>query len=428
MKEQGQISFLVAVLISINVIVGGGIYFGPQIMASYAGNFSFLGWIFAAILLAPIIWSVASAAKMFPGTGGFYNYCTTGINDTAGFIAIWAYFLGYTATGATLTRVLKDHILGAPETQTLYTALFSNLLIVVVVCALNLLSVSVISKVQSIGTILKLLPLFFVIVLFGFYWDSSMTFDLGSAANIGSAIPMAIFGFWGVETCCSIGHYLKGGPSKAFGVILTAFLSAMLLYSLFHFGLLHIMGAQNLATFGVAAFPGFLNLKSTFLASLLSWSIIVALGITFFNTIYGVVLLAIDNLLCLAGKRLTFFASSLTVLNRFSRPYVTIFVQGVVVFLLVTFITSKAILAALSNLGVLISFLLTIIAVAKVQIEKQAYKPLVITLLSIPTWGLLAYYSWVQAGADQLSRLMYTSPLLIGIVLGFVMFYMNKKK
>ncbi len=428
MKEQGQISFLAAVLISINIIIGGGIYFGPQIMAANAGNFSFLGWVFAALLLSPVIWTIATAARLFPAAGGFYNYCKTGINDTAGFISLWAYFLGYTATAAVITRVLKDHILGAPETQTVLTALFSNLLIIVVVCALNLLSITIISKLQSIGTILKLIPLFFVIAIFAFYWDASMTFPLTSAAGISAAIPMAIFGFWGVETCCSIGHHLKGGPSKAFGVILTAFLSATLLYMMFHFGLLHIMGASNLAAFGVAAFPGFLGIKSAFVASLLSWSILIALGLTFFNTIYGVMLVAIDNLLCLAGKKLTCCSSSLTKVNVFRRPHVTTFILGIVVFSFVTFISSKEVLASLSNLGILTSFFLTVVAVAKVQFERKCYKSLVITSLGIPACFLLAYFSWIRAGVDLTSRIIHVSPLLLGVVLGLVMFHMNRKK
>lgn len=428
MKGKGQISFFAAVLISINVIVGGGIYFGPQVMADKAGNFSFLAWIFAAILLAPVIWSIAVASRLFPGEGGFYNYCKNGINDVTGFIALFAYFLGYAATGATLVRILKDHILGTMG-QGFFGSFLGNLAIIAVVCFLNLLSIKAISKVQSIGTIIKLIPILFIIFIFAFYWDSSViNLPLSGMRDVGAALPFAIFGYWGAETCCSIGHYLKGGPSKVFGVILTAFLTTAFLYMMFHFGLLHLMGAENLAQLGVAGFPQFLNIKSSFFGGLVGWMFTIMLGLTFFNTVYGICLLAIDNIVCMAKNKMVYYSSDLQKVNKFDRPVIAIFTLGGVVLFLVTFIGNPAILASLSNLGVLTALLLTVFAVANTQIKKKAGSTLIITLLGIPSCLLLFYYSWMQAGPETVSRLINTSPLFAGIGLGLVMYHANKKK
>jgi len=50
MEERGKISFVAAVLMNINIIVGSGIYFAPQLMAQQTGGTSFLGWILAGFL------------------------------------------------------------------------------------------------------------------------------------------------------------------------------------------------------------------------------------------------------------------------------------------------------------------------------------------------------------------------------------------
>src|SRR3989304_7008542 len=111
MKEEGKISFAAAVLMSINIIVGAGIFFAPPEMTAAAGTSSFLGWPLTALLMFPVIWGIAQASRLFPGEGGFYNYCATGINPTFGFIAQWAYLLGYMGTAGTIITVLREGLI-----------------------------------------------------------------------------------------------------------------------------------------------------------------------------------------------------------------------------------------------------------------------------------------------------------------------------
>src|SRR3989338_7217724 len=109
MTETGKISFWTAVLMSINIIVGGGIFAGPQSMAAIAGNLSFTALFLAAILVFPIVWGVSRAAVIFPGSGGFYHYCKTGINLDFGFLAHWFYLLGYImGTASAMTYLLRN--------------------------------------------------------------------------------------------------------------------------------------------------------------------------------------------------------------------------------------------------------------------------------------------------------------------------------
>ena len=107
MTKEGKISFWAAVLMNMNIMIGVGIYFLPQMMAKTAGNFSFLGWVLSSILVFPVIWNVALASRMFPGEGGFFRYCKSGLGETVGFVAIWTYLLGFISVIATQVVVLR---------------------------------------------------------------------------------------------------------------------------------------------------------------------------------------------------------------------------------------------------------------------------------------------------------------------------------
>ncbi len=428
MKEQGSISFLSAVLMSINIIVGVGIYFGPQIMTTRAGSMSFLGWPLVALMLFPVIWGVALAARMFPGGGSFYNYCTQGINKTFGVIAIWAYLWGFIAVAATQTLAFRDILIAQfPMPFWQDYRLVLNFGFIFVLALLNLVSVQLISKIQSFVTIIKLLPMIFVIVILPFYWDSSYVFNFADVKNLGLAIPVAIFGYSGFESCSNISHLLKGGSQKAFGVILSAFFIVVSLYAIFHLGVLHIMGAAQLAAQGVPAFTNFLGFQSTDVIWFMQRGLTAILLLSFANAIYGVTLSNITNFFNMAQENLFPHPKQLRKVNHYDRPVYVIFIIAFITFGFITFIPKTEILLAISTLGVLTAYTLTLVAVARVQLKQKDFGKLFLTLLGFGSCGALGYFSWVSIEGSNLLRLCYASPLLIGVALGTFL-YLNKKK
>ena len=427
MKE-GKISFTAAVLMSVNVIVGVGIYFGPQIMAAKAGSLSFLGWGASGLLLCPVIWCIALAARMFPGSGGFFNYCKNGINETTGFIATWAYLLGFLATAATQSTVLGEvlHQQFGWSLIVQYPALY-NLLFITIVALLNLLSVTLISKIQSFATVLKLLPLFLVIAVLPFYWDSSITYSMTDFGNLGFTVPMAIFGYWGFESCCNISHLIEGGSTKAFSVILTAFILSMSLYTFFHLGVIHIMGTNNLVSKGVSAFPDFMGISSPLLLQSIKLFLIGVLVLNYANAVYGVLLSNIVNLTSIAERKFIFGSAILTKQNKNGRPIVSILAASAVVFLYMTCLPSKEVMLAIANMGIMTALVLTLVAVFKTQLRQRATMfQLALTGLGFLSCSVLIYFSWQSIGSDNIARLLHTSPLLVGVSLGLLMY--KKKK
>lgn len=419
-----KISFWVAVLMSINIIVGGGIFSGPQSMAATAGGISFTAWLLMAILMFPVVWGIAQASRLFPGAGGFYNYCATGINKDFGFIGQWVYLLGYSlGTCAAMTTLLRNGFVERMGCEYFSAHPFiANALILAFFSLLNLMSVAVISKIQGGATLLKLLPLFFVILACPFYFNlSALNFSLSEVANLGGTIPFVIFGFLGFEACCSLGHMLEDGPKSVGKVILTAFTITSILYMFFNFGLLQIMGVENLANHGVMTFPMAMGLSSC-VARVVSIVIIGSILLSYANSVFGVALGNVTNIVTLVQKKLIGGGDVLMQTNSIGRPTWATLIHGAIVWVFLCFITDVSTLFSFTVMGVSSAYFLTLVAVLLASLKRKDYVQAAVMVLGFMSCGILYYYCWVGLGADDIDRLIKISPLLVGTVLGYALY------
>ncbi len=423
MESQGKISFSAAILMSINMMIGAGILYSVGPMTSAAGYASFLSWPLICIMLFPIIWSLSKVAQLFPGEGGFYHYCSSGINPLFGFIAHWGYLLGYLGTVAALAAVLRNGFVenvGIKLFQE-YPILF-NLPVVLFYTAINLIPLERISKIQSAATLLKITPIIMVIALIAFYFNMNIHFTLHEIAELGLTISAGIFAFWGFETCCSIGGLLKDGPKKVGPVILVSFAITGALYFLFHLGLLFIMGKDNLAAHGAIAFPKYLGLSPTWEAAL-QIGISGAILFSWANSILGVSLTNITNIYSLAKNNLIVGNKYLSTVNKNHRPIYAAIVHGIIFFAFVTFIDDIQILFALTNLGVITALFLATLAVFLQHLRLKEYGQLSINALSFGSCLALTYFSSIK-----IPNMIYTLPLIVGMAAGIVMFKIQQKR
>jgi amino acid transporter len=377
----------------------------------------------------PIIWTVAQAARVFPGEGGFYNYCKSGINETAGFIANWAYLLGYIGTASTITTIIRDKLIDQFGISFIAQHPMIFLIsFITIISLLNLVSVKIISRIQSTATILKLFPLFFILFVIVFYWNPSFNYRTISILSIGSSIPFAIFGFWGFESCCSISHLIKGGPTQASKVILLAFAVSAGLYTLFHLGVMHIMGLENLRTLGAGSFPAFMGLQPIYTKALIA-AISAAIMLSFINTTYGASFTNITNISVMARKGFLFGSNFLSKTIGINIPINAVLIHAICIITLITFIPNTVILGAITNFGVMTAFLLTLIAVLRYNFSNKNYIALLITLLSFISLFILLYFTWTtQMGPDNVTRTLYATPILVGIPLGLIMYKILTRK
>ncbi len=90
MAELKQVlGFKVILLITINAIMGTGIYFLPAVGAKYSGPMSIISWAIMSIIALYISMCFAELVSMFPKAGGVYEYAKQAYGRFTSFIIGW---------------------------------------------------------------------------------------------------------------------------------------------------------------------------------------------------------------------------------------------------------------------------------------------------------------------------------------------------
>jgi amino acid transporter len=88
-KLKKVLSFPAILLITINSIMGTGIFFLPAIGAGASGPASILSWIFLSFVSIYIAMCFGELSSMFPKSGGIYEYCKQAYGRFFSFIIGW---------------------------------------------------------------------------------------------------------------------------------------------------------------------------------------------------------------------------------------------------------------------------------------------------------------------------------------------------
>ncbi len=423
MEEKDKISLSTAVLMSINIMAGVGIFIVPSLMAQQVGSLSFLGWPLVGLVFLPVVYSIAQITKFFPGTGSFFSYSNQEINKTAGFISGWFYFLGFASVAAIQILGLKMVLIEQFGVFALRNnVILSNVLFIATFCLINLLGLFYITKIQNVVTIFKLLPIFLGILMLFFYWNPNLQLNWQNLPLLKFTLPLTLFGFWGFETSCNIGHMIKGDKNAPAKAILISFFGTVVIYTLFHFGMLHIMNPQNLSKYGVPGFVDFLRIRNPFLLNLSSSFMSATILIAFISSIFGGMLSNSTNLQSMIKNNLFPFSKKLERLNRFGRPKYAVWITGLTIFILISLVNNTVILNSVCNFGLLTAFTLTLTSLLLIQLRNKLKSQAMVTIIAFFSCGIISYYSWFLMGENHIQRMTYTLPLIVLGAIGIVLF------
>ncbi len=426
MSQTQKISLTSAILMNINLMVGASAFVNPGFMAAYAGYASFYGWLFAGALFLPVVWCIAQITKYFPQQGSFYSYSSNTISRTAGFISGWIYFLGYVSIGSLqlmcLLKIIANNF-AIPFISTVPAAF--GVAIVAMLGALSIRSLHIVDRIQSMATIYKLAPLFLGVLSLLYYFSPSKTPAIWSSSPLVliPTIPMAIFGFWGFEGICSVSHLIEDSKRNASKAIFLGFGFTVLIYTLFHLSLLAIMGPEALAQHSAFGFVNYLNISSPFIFKLLNFIVMSAIIVAMINAIFGGIV-ANSSMLCAMAEEKLLFMSPLFAsrLRDTGRPLGAVIAHCAGIIFCITMVANDAVLAAMSNIGVLIAFFLTIIALFLRTRTAAGWHNVVACILGLASCTILGYYSWQGIGATTAARFWAILPMLITIIAGYLMY------
>lgn len=429
--KQHKISLATAILMNINIMVGSGILVGPGRIAAISGNASFLAWLMVAFLFLPIVLSTVQLSRMFPGAGGFYSYAKEGLGKRAGYWSGWMYIVGYTFAAALETVALRKTLIHAFNLDWPWLVgnpIYFNLLAVGVFTALNFLSMRALGKILNSVTIWKIIPLLVLILLIPFVFNPSFTVTGQELAALPMSLPLAIFGYFGFEYCTSISHHIENSERNAPLAILIGFFITALLYTLFHFGALNLMGTQGLIDQGAPAFAEFITLPIPFLKTILGFLIPVASAVTLFGAAVGLMNANAVMLHTMAEEKLFHFSPVLTQITKVHRPWVAILLQGFAVFAIATGMTfvigdlgqTIDIVGALCILGVFLAFILPFTSLIIVQRRSRKHRHVALTVIGLGVVCALIGYIFVTLAPTMIERVIWLVPLALSIALGAV--------
>lgn len=185
----------------INITIGGGIFRLPSSVAQSLGAAAPLAYLVCAVAMGLIVVCIADAGKRVSLTGGPYAYVGTALGPYAGFIAgVLLWMLGTFAAAAVSTVFASSVGLLIPalsgriaEGVTLGVALIFWSLI-------NTGGVSLGTRLNSIATAAKLLPLLLVAIGGAFFIQpANFEWTTPPAADVARTSVLLIFAFAGIE-------------------------------------------------------------------------------------------------------------------------------------------------------------------------------------------------------------------------------------
>jgi len=421
MKDH-KISLFSAILLNLNIMVGSGILIGSMTSAAIAGNASFLGWLLVFACFLPLVLCVIKLSQFFPGTGGMYLYAKQGLGSTAGYISAWLYMTGYTFTIVVETLALRQTLAVATNDYWLFSSpMLFNVASLGLCVLLSLASMKLVSRFLNSLTIIKLLPLIILIALLPFIINTSFTITTSELAALPFSLPLLIFGYFGFEYCTSLSHMIKDSEKNAPRAIFLGFLATAVLYTLFHFGLLNLMGADNLATLGASAFGNFINFPIPYLKEVLMLLIPATASITLFAVALGVMNSNTTLMHSLAHERLFVGAPLVARTTSLGRPWVALLIQAIAALFIVTYIPNLKIVGGLCIFAVFSSFLLPIISLIVVARQRGLPKVLAIGIVGLIALLGFIFYSWYTLAPTLGLRMAYSGIMFASLAAGLIL-------
>ncbi|MDB2633397.1 amino acid permease [Flavobacteriaceae bacterium] len=202
-----KIGLITSTALVVGNMIGAGIFILPASLSKY-GGISLLGWVFTAsgaLILAKIF---SNFSKIIVNkSGGPYLYSKQGFGDFIGFLVAWGYWIStWISNAAIAIAIIGGLSFFFPILQTnSVVAVSIGLSMIWFFTWINSKGMRTTGKIQVITTVLKLLPLVFVIIfgIFFFSLDNFPEFNMTGESHFTSfslVVALTLYAFLGLES------------------------------------------------------------------------------------------------------------------------------------------------------------------------------------------------------------------------------------
>ena len=188
--------------ITLNSVIGAGIFTMPAALAAGAGNLSLAALLAMLVLVALIALCMAEVASRYDVTGGPVVYASSAFGPFAGFIVGWLMYLSRLATFGAIAVTMLDYGAGLwPPLESTAVRVLVTTLFVGTITFINVRGVVRGAWTSDILLALKLLPLG-LLALAGVWlvWGTPLPLpEPGSIDALGAGFLIAFYAFMGFE-------------------------------------------------------------------------------------------------------------------------------------------------------------------------------------------------------------------------------------
>ena len=244
------LSIFDAVMIITGIVIGGGIFAFPPLVAGMTGSVEWMfgAWLAGAALALIGALCYAELAAAFPHAGGDYHFLTRAYGRDLSFFFAWARVMVInTGAIALLAYVFGDYMTRVLSLGTRSSTIYATL-VVLLLTAVNLVGLRESARTQNVMSGLLVLGMLLVVVA-GFSapaTDSPAPAAAGAPALFGTALLFVLFTYGGWNEAAYISAEVKGGRRAIVKVLLLALGLVTLVYLLFIAALLAGLGFDGL--------------------------------------------------------------------------------------------------------------------------------------------------------------------------------------
>ena len=380
----------------------------------------FGGWLVAGAGSILVALTMARLVKRIPKTGGPYVYVNEGLGKFSGFIIAWTYWVACVSAIAGISIAFVGYLgFFLPQiANSQIHALLASLLLIWIIVFLNIRSLENSSKFQLISTLLKLLPLIFIVLLGASNFNVNNLPELNPSnlhpiSLIATVTTLVMWSFIGIETATVPADNVINPQETIPKVLIASVITILILYILVSIAIAALVPASELlnssAPFALAA-SKILGVTGGTIISL--GALISTLGSLNANT------LTAGNL-SLAAARDGLLPSKFVILSKNGTPIFTYLLTGAFVSILLILNYTKGIvnafvfMAMLSTLSTLIAY--AFCAIAEFKFSRADEKNLQRNNALLISCGTFLYAFFAIWGAG-IEMIIYSIILiLIGI-------------
>ncbi|MFW2347234.1 MAG: APC family permease [Wenyingzhuangia sp.] len=353
----------------INTIVGAGIFTLPALIAFGLGAASIFAYLFCGVLITLVMLCFAEVGSKITDSGGVYAYIHNSFGPYLGFLTAVLFIISAIAADAAVTNAITEILSSIfPFFKPKTIKIIFSFVVFFGLGYLNIIGIKESIRFVKIITIIKLIPLFLLILL---SWKNInidyLTIEtVPDFSQIGKMALLLFFAFQGAESALSISGEIKKPKKNIPKAIFISILGILILYILIQTIAQGILG-NDLPNFTnnplsqvalkIAGPLGYTVLTMGAAMSILGYLSSESLGIP--RVIQKA---AKDNIIPI--KKLT------DIHQKYKTPYISVLVYSSLAFLL-SLVNSFQKLAILSSATILLVYLGVSLAVLKLRKNKE---------------------------------------------------------